>query len=280
MKHLKSILKRRTGLACACVCAALVLAAYANRALPQAGDSDTPAETPAAAQPSAAEQSLGEHVLNASPYSIAASEELSAFVTTTAEAAVAEHCAGCHGADLTGAPGVPNLVDFEWIWGVTFEEANDVGPVMEIMQTILYGVRNEDCDDIADVSFYGACADTRFSQMPGYLALGAFTEEQTSDMTEYVMALGGMEADAAAAARAEPLWAICIECHGVEGYGYKPYGGPDLTDDVWLFGADRDTIYDVIANGRVEKCPPWKDTLDAATIKALAVYIWRRVQGG
>lgn len=226
------------------------------------------------------ERTIEQRVVAASPYSIAADEELTAYVERTAEAAIGEHCAACHGADLTGRPGVPNLVDFDWLWGITFEETNDVGPVMKIQQTILYGVRNQDCPDIEDVSYYGACADTRFSQMPGYLDTEVFDEDQISDLTEYVVSLTGAEADDAAVARAESLAGVCVECHGPDSVGYKPYGGPDLTDSVSLFGDDRETIFDVIAHGRTEVCPPWKDTLSAAEIKALAVYIWRRVQGG
>jgi cytochrome c553 len=101
-------------------------------------------------------QTLEMRVLSASPYSIHADEALHAFVQERAQAAIATHCARCHGEDLEGRPGVPNLVDYDWLWGITFQETNDVAPVMEIEQTILYGVRNTDCPDIEDVSYYGA----------------------------------------------------------------------------------------------------------------------------
>jgi cytochrome c oxidase cbb3-type subunit 3 len=225
------------------------------------------------------EQTLEPSVLSASPYSIHADEALHAFVQERAQAAIATHCARCHGEDLEGRPGVPNLVDYDWLWGITFQETNDVAPVMEIEQTILYGVRNTDCPDIEDVSYYGACADTRFSQMPAYGELGAFDDAQLDDVTEYVLTLSGRGTDDGAAARGEALWPVCIECHGPDGAGYKPYGGPDLTDDVWLFGDDRATIRDVIANGRTEVCPAWSKTLDLTTIKSLAVYIWGKANG-
>ncbi len=216
-------------------------------------------------------------VLNASPYTIATDEELSLFVQSTAEAAVAEHCVQCHGEALEGGPDVPNLVDAGWMWGITGFESNDVEPVMEIQQTLLYGIRNLDCPE--DQLSYGACPDTRYSEMPGYGGLG-FTEEQVSDLVEYVVNLSGAEADAEAVARAEPAWANCIECHGEDGWGYAPYGGPALADDIWLYGDDRARIADVITNGRSGQCPPWSDELDAATIKALAVYIWNRSKVG
>ncbi len=222
------------------------------------------------------QDSPADRVLNASPYAIAADEELSDFVRVTAEAAIGEHCASCHGADLTGKPGVPNLTDYDWLWGITGEEFNDVNPVMAIQQTLLYGVRNRDCPE--DQMSYGACSDTRYSEMPGYGVLG-FPEEQLNDLTEWVVDMSGGEADAAAVERAQATVTICAECHGEDNWGYVPYGGPALRDDIWLYGGDRDTIYDVIANGRLGVCPPWGDTLDAATIKALAVYIWNTSLG-
>jgi cytochrome c oxidase cbb3-type subunit 3 len=217
-------------------------------------------------------------VLNASPYSIRADTELTEFVNTTARAAYAANCEGCHGADMQGGPGIPNLVDYDWLWGVTGFEANDAEPVMAIQQTLLYGVRNTDCPDIEDVSYYGGCADTRYSEMPGYGALG-YSAAQINDLVQKVVDLSGGDADAEAVGRAENDWVACTECHGENGMGYKPYGGPDLTDDIWLYGGDAATLFSVISAGRLGKCPPWGKELDAATIKSLAVYIWNTASG-
>jgi len=222
--------------------------------------------------------SVEARVLNASPYSIRADAELLEYVNTTAQAAYAANCESCHGADLQGGPGVPNLIDYDWLWGVTGFESNDAEPVMAIQQTILYGVRNRDCPDIADVSLYGGCADTRYSEMPGYASLG-YSGDQISDLVEKVIDLSGGDADPAAVARAEQDWGVCTECHGEDGFGYKPYGGPDLTDDVWLYGGDRGALLASITAGRLGECPPWGRTLDAPTIKSLAVYIWNTAQG-
>ena len=217
-------------------------------------------------------------VLNASPYSVRADAELLDYVNTTAQAAYAANCEGCHGSDLTGGPGVPNLVDYDWLWGVTGFEANDVEPVMAIEQTLLYGVRNTDCPDIADLSYYGGCADTRYSEMPGYAELG-YSTLQIKDLVEKVIDLSGGDADQEAVARAESDWSACTECHGETGMGYKPYGGPDLTDDIWLYGGDRAALFSTISSGRLGACPPWGKQLDAATIKSLAVYIWNKASG-
>jgi cytochrome c oxidase cbb3-type subunit 3 len=223
---------------------------------------------------------VAERVVIGSPYAIKADPQADAFVTATAEKAIAEHCASCHGADLHGKVGVPNLVDFEFIWGVTFEETSDVGPVAEIEQTIRYGVRNQDCPKVADQAQYGDCPDTRYSEMPGFAAQGTLTADQIRDVTEHVLMLSGQDADSAAAERGKVVFSQCTECHGADGRGFKPYGGPDLTDDISLYGGDRGAITASIAAGRMGRCPSWADKLDAATIKALSVYIWRKVAEG
>ena len=232
----------------------------------------------ATAQP-ARPLSVADRVVIGSPYAIKADAEADAFVTATAEKAIAANCASCHGADLRGKPGVPDLVDYEFLWGVTFEETSDVGPVAEIEQTVRYGVRNQDCPAVHDQALYGDCPDTRYSEMPSYTALG-LSGEQIRELAEYVLTLSGQDADEAAAARGQAQFGQCTECHGAEGTGYKPYGGPDLTDDVWLYGGDRGAITASIAAGRMGRCPAWVGKLDAATIKSVAVYLWRKIAEG
>ena len=235
------------------------------------------ASASASAQSAQVPTSGAQRILNASYYAIVADAELSDFVERTAAQAISEHCARCHGEALEGRPGVPNLVDYDWLWGITGFESNYVSSVMELEQTILYGVRNRDCPP--ERLSYGACSDTRYSEMPAYLDLG-LTERNVRDLVEYVIQLSGGEADGAAVGRAETLKGACAECHGADGFGYAPYGGPNLTDDIWLYGGDRETLYDVIAKGRQGQCPPWADVLDAATIKSLAVYMWKSAVGG
>jgi len=223
-----------------------------------------------------AKSPLDERLVLASPEAIEADTELQNHMTMLADQAVSEHCSSCHGADLTGQIGVPNLVDFDWIWGVTGYEMTSSEAVFEIMQTILYGVRNADCPD--EIKRYGGCPDTRFSQMPGYTQLG-LTDTQLNGLVDYVLALSGKPHDAGAVEGVNNLITLCAECHGENGEGYKAFGGPDLTDNIWLFGEERAQILDVIANGRTESCPAWSTRLSAASIKALAVTIYRRYMG-
>lgn len=219
---------------------------------------------------------LRERLLVASHSTIEAEPALMELMTSLAETAIDEHCAACHGADLEGRDGVPSLVDYEWIWGITGFEVSSAEPIHQIMQTILYGIRDRDCPE--DTKSYGACSDTRYSEMPAYRMLG-LDEGELRDLTEFVLDLAGHEADVEAVARSASLQGLCVECHGEDGRGYKPYGGPDLSDDIWLYGGSREAIFASIADGRMGVCPPWWDTLDAATIKALGIYLYRRSMG-
>ena len=228
----------------------------------------------------AAKPTVAERVVAGSPYAISVDPEAAAFVTATAEKAIAENCAGCHGPDLHGKAGVPNLVDYEFIWGVTFEETSDVGPVAEIEQTIRYGIRNQECPAVTSLAQYGDCPDTRYSEMPGFLTLDTLTADEIRDIAEYTLSLSGQPVDAAIAARGKELFGNCTECHGAEGAGYKPYGGPDLTDKLSIYGGDRAAVTASIAAGRMGRCPAWVDKLNAATIKSIAVYLWKKVGEG
>ena len=219
---------------------------------------------------------LRETLLVASHTTIESDPQLLGLVNALAESAIADHCAACHGEDLTGGEGVPSLVDYEWIWGVTGYEVTATEPIHQIMQTVLYGIRDRDCPD--ETKRYGACPDTRYSEMPAYRMLG-LDETQLEGLTDYVLGLAGQEHDAGAAEQVADLTGLCVECHGEGGLGYKPYGGPDLTDDVWLYGSSREAVFASIADGRMGTCPPYWDTLDAATIKALGVYLYRKSIG-
>lgn len=229
---------------------------------------------PAHAQPKPA-RSLPERVAVDSPYAAMARDDEAAFVEATAKKAIAEHCTSCHGDDLRGKPGVPDLTDYEFIWGITLEDTNDVGPVRQLEQTILYGIRNQDCPGLRNLAAYGDCPDTRYSEMPAFGDQGLLTKDEIHDLVEYVLSLSGQPADAAAAARAkENFDDDCTECHGADGKGYKVFGGPDLTDKVWLYGGDRATLTESLTKGRLGRCPAWVDRLDEATIKSIAIYLW------
>lgn len=161
---------------------------------------------------------------------VAADPELLTFAQEAGRVAFGDNCATCHGAGGQGNPGYPSLVDDVWLW-----DGTNAG----ILQTIRYGIR-------------GDHPDARFSMMPAFGRDGLLTPAQVSDLTDYVMTVGGVQgADAAAAARGAALYATnCVSCHGDQGQGDPTQGAPRLNDQEWLFGGTRTAIQSQIQNGR------------------------------
>src|SRR5690606_41926581 len=62
-------------------------------------------------------------------------------------------------------------------------------------------------------------------------------------------------------------------CHGYEGKGAREFGAPNLSDEIWLFGSDRETIQQRIHNPMHGVMPAWGGRLDPVTIKRLAAYV-------
>ena len=163
-------------------------------------------------------------------------------------------CAGCHGADAAGTPGVPDLTTGIWLWG---------GSLSDIEVTVRYGIRS-------------AHELRRFSEMPAYLGSDLLTEADINDLTEYVLAISGQDAEKEAVTRAgEKFEAFCSECHDYDGKGLKEYfGAPDLTDFDWIYGNDREAIYASIAHGRLGVSPAYDGKLDNDAIKAVTIYVY------
>jgi cytochrome c oxidase cbb3-type subunit 3 len=171
-----------------------------------------------------------------------------------------DNCAPCHGPGGLGGKGYPNLRAGVWMWG---------GSLEDIQRTITYGIRSGD-------------PDARSSQMPSFGRDGILKPDQIDDLTEYVVSLSHRPADAAAVARAAPLFQDnCAICHGPTGTGNQALGAPNLANAgrQWLYGSDRASIHDQIWNGRGGVMPAWGHRFDANTIKALAVYIHANAGG-
>jgi cytochrome c oxidase cbb3-type subunit 3 len=98
-------------------------------------------------------------------------------------------------------------------------------------------------------------------------------------VTEYLMKLQGQPFDEAVAARGALVYrnqsrGLCWDCHGENAHGNPAIGAPRLTDGTWLYGdGSRTAIRQSIAEGRAGSCPAWTTKLDAATIRALAVWV-------
>lgn len=168
-------------------------------------------------------------------------------------AAFKVHCVQCHGSGAAGSKGYPNLNDDDWLWG---------GDIEAIRYTIEHGVRNPDHDQ------------TRVSQMPAFGRDGIFKPSEIADVTAHVRAVSGQQKPDAAAARGARLFADnCAVCHGPAGKGDRKLGAPDLTDAIWLYGGDTDSIATTITNARYGVMPRWGAKLDPVTVKMLAAYV-------
>ena len=80
--------------------------------------------------------------------------------------------------------------------------------------------------------------------------------------------------EARAAARGQQIFtSTCAPCHGPQGKGNQAIGAPDLTDQLWLYAGDKDTVAATVRNGRGGVMPAWAHRLDPETIKELAIYV-------
>ncbi len=153
----------------------------------------------------------------------------------------ASYCSTCHGSDARGAPGYPNLTDDAWLYGKS-EDA--------IVRTITYG---------------------RNAIMP---ALGAALggDEGIDNMVTYVQSLSDPSIDGPSSSQAM-FGALCSACHGMDGKGNQMLGGPNLTDDAWLYGGSRDAIRYSIVNGRNGMMPAHGEFLGENRVRILAAYV-------
>lgn len=166
-------------------------------------------------------------------------------------AAFKVHCIQCHGSGAAGSKGYPNLNDDDWLWG---------GDLQAIHYTLTHGVRNPDHKE------------TRFSQMPAFD--GVLNPGEIDAVIAHVRTLSGQQKPNAASARGSALFATnCATCHGPDGKGLREFGGPNLTDQIWLYGGDKDTLRATITKSRYGVMPRWNNRLDPVTIKMLAAFV-------
>jgi cytochrome c oxidase cbb3-type subunit 3 len=205
-----------------------------------------------AAAAAEAQKAWLDRIANASVEQIAQDPELFDFAQNGGRAVFAENCAPCHGAGGQGTRGFPILADDSWLWG---------GKLSDIEHTIRVGVRSTH-------------PDTRASEMPKFGADQVLAPEQISDVADYVLSLSGGSADAVAAARGAPIFAEnCAACHGDKGQGSEELGAPALSDSIWMYDGDRQSIVAQVTRPRHGVMPTWEGRLNDNWIKMLAVYV-------
>jgi cytochrome c oxidase cbb3-type subunit 3 len=174
------------------------------------------------------------------------------FALALGESVFGDNCATCHGSGGAGSSGYPMLADDVWLWG---------GDIGQIETTVRYGIR-------------AGHPSTRVSDMPAFGRDGFLAEPVIADLTQLVLHFSGQRANADAVARALPVFEKeCSSCHGVDGRGNREKGAPNLRDGEWLYGGDAATIRRTIYGPRGGVMPAWDGRLDAATIRAVSVYV-------
>jgi len=100
------------------------------------------------------------------------------------------------------------------------------------------------------------------------------THDEIAQTVAYVRQVSGQEADAGLAEAGATLFADnCAACHGEDGTGNRDLGAPNLTDAIWLYGGDTDTLTETVTNARFGVMPAWENRLSDAEIKAVTLYV-------
>lgn len=167
-----------------------------------------------------------------------------------------DNCAVCHGTNGRGGPGYPNLTDQAWLWG---------GAPEEIQQTLQVGINSEH-------------PETRIAEMMAFGENNMLGRGEIRDVVTYVQSLSDLEAVAdrpeEALSNGEEIFAAnCASCHAEDGSGMTELGAPDLTDNSWIYGSDRQSIYDTIFYGRQGVMPHWEERLSPLELKILSLYV-------
>lgn len=152
------------------------------------------------------------------------------------------NCAGCHGADARGALGFPDLTDADWLHG---------GAPDDILASVARGRRGT---------------------MPPFN--GALPAEAVKALTDFVPRWSDARLDAGTRAAGLRQFAIsCAACHGADGRGNPALGAPNLTDNIWLYGAGADAVRQAILFGRNGNMPAHDGLLSADDIRLVAAYV-------
>lgn len=196
---------------------------------------------------------INEQLAAADLTQVSANPELQSYANNAGAAVFRTWCAQCHGSGASGAKGYPNLLDDDWLWG---------GSIEDIHTTISHGIRNE------------TDADARFSQMPAFGTDELLEKEQIRQVVNYVMSLSGEANDPAQVEEGSVVFADnCASCHAEDGTGDRSQGAPNLTDAIWLYGGDYDTLITTVSKARYGVMPNWNARLSDAEIAAVATYV-------
>ena len=161
-----------------------------------------------------------------------------------------QNCAVCHGSNAKGATGYPNLTDNDWLYG---------GEASNILTTLHKG---------------------RVGGMPAWR--DQIGEDGVRAASEYVLSLSSDngsksndELDKTLVTQGSAIFQQnCALCHGKDGKGMISAGAPNLTDNIWLYGGERETVRNTLRYGRAGVMPEWETKLGNERIMLLAAYVY------
>jgi cytochrome c oxidase cbb3-type subunit 3 len=160
-----------------------------------------------------------------------------------------DNCAACHGTEATGNAilGAPNLLDADWLYGAGSE-------------ALLTSMR-----------------EGRKGVMP---ALGGVLgKDGLNEAASYVLSLSGAKAPADWVAAGKTRFeTLCSACHGADGRGNPELGAPNLTDNIWLYGGDLDSVYASIRDGRSGDMPSWAARLNDDQMRMIGAWLYAQDQ--
>lgn len=195
-------------------------------------------------------------IANENYQAIQADPHLMAIVRQTGRTLFGDNCAACHGFNAKGGKGYPDLTASSWLWG---------GDPETIAETIRVGINSTH-------------PNTRVAQMLAFGRDQILQRPDVENVVSYVQSLSGAPASKqmppqALEAGKAVFAANCASCHGDDGKGKTELGTPDLTDNVWIYGGDRQSIYKTVWSGRQGHMPTWESRLGPVERKILALYL-------
>lgn len=187
-------------------------------------------------------------------------DDLRTYAVNTSKMLFGDYCAACHGVGGQGIPNFPVLADDDWLWG---------GKPSQIEASIANG---------------------RIGSMPARGLMGNLTDQEISDVADYVIALSEGRGDEEIYAVGKSAYAkgMCMACHGPQGKPLASAGATDFTNMAWRFSSDKDEVVrtitygvnvkengEFIGNTRNAVMPAFKERLPNAevNVKRLAVYV-------
>ena len=115
--------------------------------------------------------------------------------------------------------------------------------------------------------------------VPGYVRV----ERQIEEIQKAALATGAaptdiqlwkLSTDPAVVESGQKIFvANCVACHGPDGKGLRQFGAPNLTDAVWLYGGDADSIRQSVHDARFGVMPNWAPRLSEDDIRAVSYYV-------